>query len=144
MPALLGNELHSVFPDFVSKTSSCLYRNLQAFFTFLCNGQYGKYDIAGNIISKCQLLMFSILTWQLGHCGVTEALPAKLLLAALNRQFELLLSVPLILEYEAVMTRPQHLAACGLSSAEVGHIIDDLAAAGSTCVPMAAKAIRSS
>jgi predicted nucleic acid-binding protein len=50
------------------------------------------------------------------------------LLAALNRQFELLLSVPLILEYEAVMTRPHHLAACGLSSAEVGHVLDDLAA----------------
>ena len=30
----------------------------------------------------------------------------QLLLAALNRQFELLLSVPLLLEYEAVMTRP--------------------------------------
>jgi predicted nucleic acid-binding protein len=43
----------------------------------------------------------------------------QLLLAALNRQFEWLLSVRLILEYEAVMTRPQHLAACGLSSAEV-------------------------
>jgi predicted nucleic acid-binding protein len=70
----------------------------------------------------------------------------QLLLAALNRRFELLLSVPLILEYEAVMTRPQHLAACGLSSAEVGHVLDDLAGgreAGSTCVPMAAKAIRS-
>src|SRR6267378_930375 len=52
----------------------------------------------------------------------------QLLLAALNRQFELLLSVPLLLEYEAVMTRPQHLAACGLSSAEVGHVLDDLAA----------------
>lgn len=32
-----------------------------------------------------------------------------------------------LLEYEAVMTRPQHLAACGLS-AEVGHVLDDLAA----------------
>src|SRR5580704_4496542 len=52
----------------------------------------------------------------------------QLLLAALNRQFELLLSVPLILVYEAVMTRPQHLAACGFSSAEVGHVLDDLAA----------------
>ena len=51
----------------------------------------------------------------------------QLLLAALNQQFELLLSVPLILEYEAVLTRPQHLAACGLSSAEIGRILDDLA-----------------
>ena len=53
----------------------------------------------------------------------------QLLLAALNQRFELLLSVPLILEYEAVLTRPQHLAACGLSSAEVGRVLDDLAVA---------------
>jgi len=53
----------------------------------------------------------------------------QLLLAALNQQFELLLSVPLILEYEAVLTRPEHLAACGLSSNEVGRLLDDLAAA---------------
>jgi len=52
----------------------------------------------------------------------------QLLLAALDRQFELLLSVPLILEYEAVLTRPEHLAACGLSRADVGRILDDLAA----------------
>ncbi len=52
----------------------------------------------------------------------------QLLLAALNQQFELLLSVPLILEYEAVLTRPQHLAACGLSIAEVGRVLDDLVA----------------
>src|ERR1700732_3181003 len=52
----------------------------------------------------------------------------QLLLAALNQRFELLLSVPLMLEYEAVLTRPQHLAACGWSSAEVGRVLDDLAA----------------
>jgi predicted nucleic acid-binding protein len=46
----------------------------------------------------------------------------------LNQQFELLLSVSLILEYESVLTRPQHLVACGLSSAEVGGVLDDLAA----------------
>jgi putative PIN family toxin of toxin-antitoxin system len=51
----------------------------------------------------------------------------QILLAALNRQFELLLSVPLVLEYEAVLTRAQHLAACGLSSHEVGRVLDDLA-----------------
>src|ERR1700687_6318115 len=50
----------------------------------------------------------------------------QLLLATLDQKFELLLSVPLILEYEAVLTRPQHLAACGLSSAEVGRVLDDL------------------
>jgi predicted nucleic acid-binding protein len=41
----------------------------------------------------------------------------QLLLAALRHQFALLLSVPLFLEYEAVLTRPEHLAACGLSRA---------------------------
>ena len=52
----------------------------------------------------------------------------QLLLAALNRQFELLLSVPLMLEYEAVLTRAEHLAASGLNGAEVGRVLDDLAA----------------
>jgi putative PIN family toxin of toxin-antitoxin system len=52
----------------------------------------------------------------------------QLLLLALDKRFELLLSVPLILEYEAVLTRPEHLAACGLNRAEVGHVLDDLVA----------------
>lgn len=52
----------------------------------------------------------------------------QLLLAALNRQFELLLSVPLILEYEAVLSRPEHLAASRLSSSEVDRVLDDLSA----------------
>ena len=54
----------------------------------------------------------------------------QLLLAALYGGFELLLSVPLMLEYEAVLTRPEHLAASGLSSGEVGRVLDDLAAVG--------------
>ena len=52
----------------------------------------------------------------------------QLLLGALNQDFKLLVSVPLILEYEAVLTRPEQLAACGLSSGEVGAVLDDLAA----------------
>jgi putative PIN family toxin of toxin-antitoxin system len=52
----------------------------------------------------------------------------QLLLAALDRHFDLLLSVPLILEYEAVLTRPEQLAACGISRADIGHVLDDLAA----------------
>jgi len=51
----------------------------------------------------------------------------QLLLAALDRRFELLLSVPLVLEYEAVLTRPEHLAACELSAPEVVQVLDDLA-----------------
>jgi putative PIN family toxin of toxin-antitoxin system len=52
----------------------------------------------------------------------------QLLLAALNKQFDLMLSVPLILEYEAVLTRPEHLAVCRISKAEVIRVLDDLAA----------------
>ena len=51
----------------------------------------------------------------------------QLLLFALHRQFVLLLSVPLFLEYEAVLTRPEHLAASGLTAPEVGRVLDDLA-----------------
>jgi putative PIN family toxin of toxin-antitoxin system len=51
----------------------------------------------------------------------------QLLLGALDRRFELLISVPLMVEYEAVLTRPEHLAACMLSAGELGRILDDLA-----------------
>ena len=51
----------------------------------------------------------------------------QLLLGALNRHFDLLLSVPLMLEYEAVLTRAEQLSACGLTSKEVERILDDLA-----------------
>ena len=51
----------------------------------------------------------------------------QLLLGALDRRFELLLSVPLMLEYEAVLTRPEQLAACALTSEDVGRVLDDLA-----------------
>jgi putative PIN family toxin of toxin-antitoxin system len=52
----------------------------------------------------------------------------QLLLAALNKQFDLMLSVPLILEYEAVLTRPEHLVACRVSRDEIDRVLDDLAA----------------
>jgi len=52
----------------------------------------------------------------------------QILLAALDRRVELLLSVPLILEYEAVLLRPEHLAASGLNRLEVERVLDDLAA----------------
>lgn len=52
----------------------------------------------------------------------------QLLIAALDGRFELLLSVPLLLEYEAVLTRHENLAASGLTTAEVERVLDDLAA----------------
>ena len=50
----------------------------------------------------------------------------RLLVGALDREFELLASVPLIVEYEAVLARPEHLAASGLNAREVSQIIDAL------------------
>jgi predicted nucleic acid-binding protein len=46
------------------------------------------------------------------------------LVAALRRLATLVVSVPLAVEYEAVMTRPEHLAASGLTSSEVGELLD--------------------
>ena len=50
----------------------------------------------------------------------------RLLVGALDRKYELLASVPLIVEYEAVLTRPEHLAASGLTSRQVNQILDAL------------------
>ena len=68
-----------------------------------------------------------------------------LLLGALDGGFQLLLSVPLILEYEAVLNRPEHLAACGLSAAEIGRVLDDLAGIAKpvTFLSLAPEVIRS-
>lgn len=40
----------------------------------------------------------------------------------------LLVSTPLLLEYEAVMTRPEHLVASGLDAEEIGVLLDTVAA----------------
>jgi putative PIN family toxin of toxin-antitoxin system len=52
----------------------------------------------------------------------------QLLLAALERRFELLLSVPLALEYEAVLKRPQHLAASGATIREIDDLLNSIIA----------------
>lgn len=54
----------------------------------------------------------------------------QLLLAALTRRFELLLSVPLMLEYEAVLTRAEQLSAFGIGRREVAQVLDDVASIG--------------
>lgn len=51
----------------------------------------------------------------------------QLLRSALDGNIELLVSVPLMVEYEAVLSRQEHLAAMGLTSREVGEILDALA-----------------
>jgi putative PIN family toxin of toxin-antitoxin system len=50
----------------------------------------------------------------------------QLLLGALARRFELLLSVPLVLEYEAVLTRTEQLTAFGIARRDVEHVLDDV------------------
>jgi putative PIN family toxin of toxin-antitoxin system len=51
----------------------------------------------------------------------------QLLISALDREIEMLVSVPLMVEYEAVLTRPEHLDASGLSSKQVNEVLDALA-----------------
>ena len=52
----------------------------------------------------------------------------QLLLAALDRRVVVLASVALMLEYEAVLTRPEHLERSGLTVREINAILDALAA----------------
>lgn len=51
---------------------------------------------------------------------------AEILRLARTRQVELAVTVPLVLEYEAILTRSEHLQAARLSAAEAGVIIDVL------------------
>jgi predicted nucleic acid-binding protein len=51
-----------------------------------------------------------------------------LLVAGLRRRLTMLVSVPLVFEYEAVMTRPEHLAAARLSTADVTVLLDAVVA----------------
>ena len=50
-----------------------------------------------------------------------------LLAAALERRYLVMASVPLMLEYEAVLTRPEHLAAAQISAADVDTLLDAIA-----------------
>jgi putative PIN family toxin of toxin-antitoxin system len=52
----------------------------------------------------------------------------RLLEATLEGRLTLLVSVPLLFEYQAVMTRPEHLKASGLSIADVEVLLDAVAA----------------
>src|SRR5437879_11714847 len=54
----------------------------------------------------------------------------QVLEAARARRFDLLLSVPLMLEYESVLIRPEHLAASGASREDVSAVLDELASVG--------------
>jgi putative PIN family toxin of toxin-antitoxin system len=51
----------------------------------------------------------------------------RLLIGALTGRFGLLVSVPLMIEYEAVLTREEHLTAAGASVEDVMTVLDALA-----------------
>ena len=53
-----------------------------------------------------------------------------LLEAARVGRFKLLLSVPLMLEYESVLTRPEHLSASGATAEDLSAVLDELALVG--------------
>jgi putative PIN family toxin of toxin-antitoxin system len=48
----------------------------------------------------------------------------RLLVAGLVRRYALVLSVPLAIEYEAVMTRPEHLGVAGLDTNDIAEVLD--------------------
>ncbi len=77
-----------------------------------------------------------VLDTDVAVAGVASAAGAsrRLLLAALDGEVRLLLSTPLLLEYEAVLTRPGVLAMAGVSAEEVLAVLDELAG---LCVPVA-------
>jgi putative PIN family toxin of toxin-antitoxin system len=52
----------------------------------------------------------------------------RLLMAGLKQRITMLISVPLLIEYQAVMSRPEHLKASRLSEADVSAILDSVAA----------------
>ena len=53
--------------------------------------------------------------------------------AVLSGEATLLLSVPLVLQYEAVLTRPEQLAPSGASAEQIGALLDALCA---VCMPV--------
>jgi len=59
-----------------------------------------------------------------GNAGASN----RLLVAGLERRLTMLVSTPLLIEYEAVMTRAEHLEASGLTAEEVGAVLDAVAA----------------
>jgi predicted nucleic acid-binding protein len=53
--------------------------------------------------------------------------------AILNGEADLLLSVPLALQYEAVLMRPEHLAASGATTEQIAALLDALC---TVCIPV--------
>lgn len=91
-------------------------------------GRTGSNAIAGDIILQETRLAIVLDTDVLvAALRSDRGASRQLLMAALNGSFEILASVPLMIEYEAVLTRPEHLAASGLSSQDLDEVLMALA-----------------
>ena len=66
--------------------------------------------------------------------GSATGASRRLLLAVLDGEVPMLLSTPLLVEYEAVLTRPAVLAMARVSAGEVAAVLDELTG---LCVPVA-------
>ena len=66
--------------------------------------------------------------------GSATGASRRLLLAVLDGEIRMLLSTPLLVEYEAVLTRPAVLAMAQVSAGEVAAVLDELTG---LCVPVA-------
>ena len=96
----------------------------------------GKWTGQGRDIICDVMVLRVVLDTDVVVAGFTSAAGAsrRLLLAALDGEVRLLLSTPLVLEYEAVLTRPPVLAMAGIPAEEVLAVLDELAG---LCVPVA-------
>jgi putative PIN family toxin of toxin-antitoxin system len=72
-----------------------------------------------------------VLTAMRSRTGVS----AELLRCIVRRRALMLVTVPLFLEYEAVLKRPEHLAAAELSTTDIDRVLDVLAARAEAVEP---------
>lgn len=84
------------------------------------------HDIASNIIYAVRLVLDTsvIVAATRSDAGASR----QLLIAALESRFELLLSVPLVLEYEAVLKRPEQIAVSRATVQDIDRLLDALIA----------------
>lgn len=91
-------------------------------------GWRGIDDIASDIIVRRSRMRLVLDTDVLvAALRSDQGASRQLLLGALDQRFALLVSVPLMIEYEAVLTREEHLTASGITAEEMTTVLDALA-----------------
>ena len=109
--------------------------------TIWCFAHVGFDQVVKRLLRVGNAILLAISYCCMGACVLdTDVLVAafrsdagasrQVLEAARAHRFELLLCVPLMLEYESVLTRPEHLAACRASRVDVSAVLDELALVG--------------